>query len=281
MEGSAYAPSIQANEADCDSQFWREQAPTKTCESRGSSGDVNLQGSYMVIFSTPFYVKQPDENNDVLVFGKSPEQRNEDSVNGISRFGGLWRAPSYFNSYLRSARILIDHGVKTNSLDDIGLPIFYMQRHATELLIKRLLSWLYEIAEFRTELGQNCQDIPSNQQKKNFKKSHDLSQLFKDLSKVSEHLGLAKPPSELGEWVMELAKYEKTETWARYNQSETRDHMVIRHVQDEIALPLVDLQRRFEQVILNIEHRLYGEETYENELYDEWLCVARSLGKAG
>ena len=38
--GSAYTPSIKANGADSDSQFWREQAPTKTCESRGSSGGV-------------------------------------------------------------------------------------------------------------------------------------------------------------------------------------------------------------------------------------------------
>ena len=235
----------------------------------------------MMIFSTPFYVKQPDESKDVLVFGKSPEQRIEDLMNGVSRFGGPWRAPNYIYSYLRSAAILIDHGVKTNSLDDIGLPIFYMQRHATELLIKRLLSWLYEMAEFQTELGQDCQGVPSNTQRNNFKKSHNLPQLFKDLSLVSKHFGLAKPPTELGEWVEELAKFEKTETWARYEQSETRDNIVIRHVKDEIALPLVDLQRRLELVILKTVHRLSGDQTYENELYDEWLYAARSAGKAG
>ena len=38
LKGSACAPPIKANGADCDSQFWREQAPAKTCESRGSSG---------------------------------------------------------------------------------------------------------------------------------------------------------------------------------------------------------------------------------------------------
>ena len=36
--GSACAPPIKANGADCDSQFWRKQAPAKTCETLGSSG---------------------------------------------------------------------------------------------------------------------------------------------------------------------------------------------------------------------------------------------------
>ena len=44
LKGSACAPPIKANGADYDSQFWREQAPAKTCESRGSSGGVSCQG---------------------------------------------------------------------------------------------------------------------------------------------------------------------------------------------------------------------------------------------
>ena len=40
LTGSAHAPPIKGNRADCDSRFWREQAPTKTCESRGSSAAV-------------------------------------------------------------------------------------------------------------------------------------------------------------------------------------------------------------------------------------------------
>ncbi|MFO8085383.1 MAG: hypothetical protein R6U27_13810, partial [Desulfobacterales bacterium] len=40
LRGSACAPPIKANGADCDSRFLRKQAPAKTCESRGSSGGV-------------------------------------------------------------------------------------------------------------------------------------------------------------------------------------------------------------------------------------------------
>jgi len=43
LTGCAHAPPIKGNGADCDSQFWREQAPTKTCESRGSSAAVMLR----------------------------------------------------------------------------------------------------------------------------------------------------------------------------------------------------------------------------------------------
>ena len=42
LKDSVYVLPIKANGANCDSQFWREQAPTKTCESRGSSGGVGF-----------------------------------------------------------------------------------------------------------------------------------------------------------------------------------------------------------------------------------------------
>jgi hypothetical protein len=35
--GGAQAEPFKANGAYCDSQFWREQAPAKTCDSRGST----------------------------------------------------------------------------------------------------------------------------------------------------------------------------------------------------------------------------------------------------
>jgi hypothetical protein len=34
------------------------------------------------------------EKDDILIFGKPPEQTDSDHKNGIARFGGPWRAPS-------------------------------------------------------------------------------------------------------------------------------------------------------------------------------------------
>jgi len=40
LKGSACAPPIKANGADCDSQVCQKQASAKPCEPRGSSGGV-------------------------------------------------------------------------------------------------------------------------------------------------------------------------------------------------------------------------------------------------
>ena len=49
------------------------------------------------------YLKRPGERDDVIMFGKSPEQEADDLALGVARFGGMWRVPSYTNAYARSA----------------------------------------------------------------------------------------------------------------------------------------------------------------------------------
>lgn len=119
----------------------------------------------MVVFDPPIYIKPAHPKGDVIVFGKAPELEHADVANGVARFGGQWRSPSYIQAYFRAADVLVNHGVSTNTLDDIGLPAFYMQRHTLELLIKRLLSWVYEYAD-----AVGNKEVPSNNQRSRFKK---------------------------------------------------------------------------------------------------------------
>jgi hypothetical protein len=235
----------------------------------------------MVIFDPPIYFKKPDENDDVLIFGKSPEQKFEDAKNGISRFGGTWRKPSYLHAYFRSADILLKQGNLENCLDDIGIPVFYIQRHTTELLIKMLLAWVYEIAELRTELRiDDCMSL-SNGQQKRFKSSHNLNALLDDLSSSTKKFGFRELPSVLFELVRTISEFEKTETWSRYDKSETNCGKLTNHVQTEVALPLVGIQRHLASAISKICYKLEIEDSYENTLHDEWLNLARSAGRAG
>ena len=164
----------------------------------------------MVIFDPPIFIKQPDEDADVLVFGKFPKLKTEDAENGIARFGGPFRSPSYLHAYFSSADILVNEGVRVNCLDDIGLPIFYIQRHTIELLLKRLLSWIYEIAEFRSELGIGDFGVPDNEQRRRLGGCHKLDGLLRDLEHWSKKLGLEEPPVELKNIVNYFAKIEKT-----------------------------------------------------------------------
>lgn len=235
----------------------------------------------MTIFDEPVFIKPTHPKGDVIVFGKSPELEIADAKNGVARFGGVWRTPSYFTAYVRSAEILIEHGKQHNILDDIALPAFYMQRHALELLIKRLLSWLYEAAEYRAELGHSSPAVPSTTQKKRLKRSHNLLTLLNDLRSASSAYGFSDPPAELADLVQRLAEFEKSETWSRYSESESKDGCIIRHIEKEIIVPLVDFQRRLDLVVSKTTYQLNGEDIYENELYFAWESAARATDRIG
>ena len=235
----------------------------------------------MSIFDKPAYIKPTDPKGDVFVFGKGPELEATDTRNGVARVGGLWRRPDYFSAYLRSAAVLIEHGVQHGELDEVMLPAFYLQRHALELLIKRLLSWLYEWAELRTQLGHACNGVPSNNQKQRLT-THGIRNLFQDLCHTCKHFEFADPPPELAALVQKLTQFEKTETWARYAQSiDRKNGPVIQHVEDEVEVPIVDLQRDLERVASKITYRFDGDAAYENGLYDEWADAARAAGQLG
>jgi hypothetical protein len=170
----------------------------------------------MALFDEPAFIKPTHPKGDVIVFGKSPDLEIADAKSGVARFGGLWRTPSYFAAYVRSAEILIEHAAQNNTLDDIALPAFYMQRHALELLIKRLLSWIYEAAEYRSELGQASAWAPSARQTKASRRSHNLTRLLDDLRSSSKASGFPELSSELGE--------------------------LVQHIAEEVVLPLVEFQ---------------------------------------
>ena len=235
----------------------------------------------MTLFDEPAFMKPMHPKGDVIVFGKSPDLEASDAATGVARFGGLWRTPSYFNAYFRSAEILIEYASQHNILDDIALPAFYLQRHSVELLIKRLLSWLYETAAFRAELGHTSPAPPSAQQKKDLKRSHNLLRLLANLRFASSASGLPDPPTELADLVRCIGEFEKSDTWSRYADSEKKDGGIVHHIDKEVVVPLVDFQRRLEVVVTRTAYRFDGDDAYENELYFAWESAARATGRAG
>lgn len=234
----------------------------------------------MALFDEPAFIKPTHPKGDVIVFGKSPELEIADAKSGVARFGGSWRTPSYCIAYVRSAEILVEHAAHNNTLDDIALPAFYMQRHALELLIKRLLAWIYEAAAYRLELGQSSAWAPSAKQKRDFSESHNLTRLLDDLRLSSKASGFPELPSELGELVKRIGAFEKTDSWSRYEVSKIKGG-IVRHIEEEVVLPIVEIQRRLELVVFKTTYRFDGEDAYENVLYYEWESAARATGRAG
>ncbi len=93
------------------------------------------------------FAKDPD----IIALTKLSEVECSDVENGIARFGGGWRNPSYVGAYLKAAQILIERAKADKELDQLGLPIFYLQRHTLELSIKNILRCLYEVVKMRSE----------------------------------------------------------------------------------------------------------------------------------
>jgi len=238
----------------------------------------------MVAFDKPLLLKKSSEDTNVILGDKSPKQKKEDLSNGISRFGGSWRSPSYLNSYLLSSNILLEQGLQKDCLDDIGLPLFYLQRHTTELLIKRLLSWIYEIGDMRVELKLENHGVPSSKERRLFETGHTLNKLLNDLTKNLKMFDFKEPPDELVAIVNKITTHEKTETWARYDKSRKKEGevlKVIKHVESEISIPIVEIQQLLSTSIAKIVFRFGENGSYEEALHDEWLNLARLSGHVG
>lgn len=216
----------------------------------------------------PFQIfgKMPFEDRNVFTFGKTPDMYVSDFAKGFARMGGPGRHPSYFFSYQLSARTLIAAGKASGTYEDTALPIFYLQRHATELLLKKLLSWCHEIinlnAQTRSIYQLGKKDIVR------LSRSHDLQSLLNDLERIAIALG-HKAPVEIRNLVEEIIHNEPTETFARYDHSE-RQGVVNKHVASELVLPVVEIQALLETAARVALFQIDHYDSFELELHNDW-----------
>lgn len=235
----------------------------------------------MSSFDPPAYLKDATQSDDVIIFGKGPAQESEDAAEGVARFGGLWRSPSYLHSYVRAAKLLIERARESRELDDIGLPAFYLQRHATELLVKRVLSWLHEIHGYKTKAGESGLVPTTAKQKGRLTGSHALSLLWRDALQLTSQMGFEAPPAQLTELIEVLESFEKSSGTCSRCERDSRGDAVTLHVEHEVVVPLVEMQARLEAVVRQIVYRPGHDGAYEEQMYDVWLEYARDAGDAG
>ncbi|EOV6297549.1 hypothetical protein ACN9RH_004600 [Vibrio parahaemolyticus] len=222
------------------------------------------------------YSKDSKQDTDVIVFGKPEDQVTQDLENGVSRFGGSFREPCYSRAYLNSAKVLLDNAISTNQLDEFGLPIFYMVRHATELKLKDLLGLAYDALKMRHELDESGKsELPSNKQLKRFEGSHEISKLYDDLKVNCKKLDIAMPSFLFDPVVESIERYEVAPTWSRYHKSNKG-----LHVATEVELPVVqlvqDLETMFKGVCYDFDEYT---DTLESDLYHEFNHLISRLEK--
>lgn len=222
-----------------------------------------------VVFDPPIWLKPPGDDTDILRFGKAPEVVADDLRRGIARVGGPHRSPSYLHAYLQAGEHLVSVALETNKLDELALPIIYLQRHVVELLLKRLLGWCHEIAKFRAENSRETWQ-PTSKQEVRLNTEHSLHLLCDDLAQASTALGYGDVPEALRELVASLLAFESDPTWARY-ESRVSKGVSVRHQAEEVEMPVVELQRSLRAVV---NQSLYNadpaEESLEDRLYGEW-----------
>ncbi|WP_206361230.1 hypothetical protein, partial [Pseudomonas viridiflava] len=121
------------------------------------------------------------------------------------------------------------------------MPAFYLQRHTLELLLKSVLSWLHSIDDLKKRiLNVNFQpDLDARDKNVN---KHSHRKLLDMVLAAAKELELPEPPSELETLVERFTSFEQTGTWARYSSSRMRGHEKVQHLENEVVIPLVDLQ---------------------------------------
>ena len=202
----------------------------------------------MTDFFNDLYMPGPNEPAGVLTWGKSPELVEKDLAAGVARIGG-YRTPYYDQAYLLAANTLLRTAIEARALDHHALPIFYLQRHAAELLIKAPLLFGLEVKRLLEKLGRlsPANSDPKEQHQLAVYKSHSLEELLVELDEMTQLLHVGTVPQALRDAVAKiLAVEQKRETWSRYAISwmgrKGQKKQLVTHVKQETVVPLVEIQ---------------------------------------
>lgn len=202
----------------------------------------------MAKFPNDLYFIGADEPTGVLAWGKSPEQTEKDLAAGVARLGGF-RAPNYTQAYLLAANTLILTARERGLLDQHGLPIFYLQRHAAELIIKAPLRLGIEIQEYRKKLNVPRPAFPSNRQAWRAERWHGLRELLRDLEVMAAALQVGTVPAAVRSAVQTILAVEQDPTWSRYSyrhETENGVDKLVPHMASEVVLPLGAIQNQLQ-----------------------------------
>lgn len=215
----------------------------------------------------PFYDKQPSSaaGDSVFIGSKAPDQHQEDIEQGQARLGGFWRRPQYDAAYVQAARVLIEHGQVSGTLDEIALPALFLQRHALELRLKVLLEMAFDIGKLKCDKG------PSDPEFELLRSKHSIQELLKQLGCSCAEFGLPVPPHQLVDFCDALAAVETDDFMARYPQTWKKKRATYRFV-DEVIIPVAELQAQLEEALsaTSYLHDGEGDAPYGEVLHAIW-----------
>jgi len=234
----------------------------------------------MVKLLYDLHVPHPDLPEGVLEWAKSPEQTLEDLRQGVARIGG-YRTPSYAQAYLLGAKTLFHTATIEQTLDHQGLPIFYLLRHATELLIKEALFFGVEIQRYRLRLNKPAAQASRLPSDPRATEGHDFADLMKELRKLAKELELGDVPGPLEAVVSQIRDIEqKRHTWSRYGFSWTKDGIRKPHMDVEVTLPLGKMLAELSAASNELGATWAFGDNFMGRLVEQWHDLAKEAGDA-
>lgn len=186
------------------------------------------------------YTPIPPIFRDILVFRSKIERQDDEPTVAT---GGTFGQPNLPLSYLFAARQLLQGG---DDVVELVRPIAYLQRHALELGLKRLIDVANElftndiwIAALESKPGTPqpfCQSAPP---------IHDLKKLVKEAHASLERIGRSLP-DELAQWAERLSALEDNspDRW-RYSQQRNGKPSFPERVRIPIHLHQRNLEKLF------------------------------------
>lgn len=237
----------------------------------------------MVEFPESLYLPGPDEPAGVLTWGKSPAQTKEDLDAAVARIGG-WRRPNYGQAYLLGANTLLRKAREDGHLDHHALPIFYLQRHSAELLMKEVLQFSLEIHDLCHEMGQQLPSYPrSKRQRDRVGHEHDLALLLNDLEEMSQAMQVGTVPDSLRSALRLIATIEDDPTWARYafRAAKEKGAVPIQHTANEVVVPLGDIQDLLQRANQELGVTLLSPGLLLGNLVERWQDLMRQADRIG
>ncbi len=233
-------------------------------------------------FLEDLYLPGPDEPNGVMPWGKAPEKTEQDLAAAVARLGGI-RTPNYGQSYLLAADTLLRAAIDSGHLDHHGLPIFYLQRHSAELLLKEAILLGLDVKRLQEKIGFRVSTPEDAKQLQNAYSEHSLKTLLVDLEQLTQALSVGIVPESLREVVSKVDSVERERaTWSRYSVDWTGPKgkkRQVPHMPNEVVLPLGDIQNLLQAAnnalgsIWPFDGRLIG------SLGEMWQSLARRAGE--
>ncbi|MGO4609927.1 hypothetical protein AB4142_26660 [Variovorax sp. 2RAF20] len=233
----------------------------------------------MAAFPEDLYLPGPGEPAGVLAWGKSPEQTEKDLAAAVARIGG-WRRPDYGQAYLLGANTLLRKAREDGHLDHHALPIFYLQRHSTELLIKEALQFAVQIHDLCKEVGKPAPTYPSDEQRSRVGRAHELKPLLADLEDMVLALKVGEVPGSLRLAVEAITSIEDDPTWARYSfrRGKRKGDGSIHHAVEEVVVPLGDIQNLLQRANHELGVAWAGPSLVIGNLGQLWQDLMRRAG---